>query len=90
MPTVGTKAYKEYMVAYAEAHPDQLPSSMEQVPEVDVEAVSQHPQMAGITYSRQQCQRCHVGVTGREKNVATSVEAGCFLLPRSLFQRGSV
>ncbi len=66
-PTVGTDAYKGYMLAYAEAHPDQLPPSMEQVPEVDVEAISEHPQMAGITYSRQQCQRCHVGVTGREK-----------------------
>ena len=67
VPTVGTDAYKDYMVAYAENHPDQLPSSMEQVPEVDVEMVSEHPQMAGITYSRQQCQRCHVGVNGREK-----------------------
>jgi len=67
VPTVGTDAYKDYMVAYAENHPDQLPSSMEQVPEVDVDMVSEHPQMAGITYSRQQCQRCHVGVNGREK-----------------------
>ncbi|WP_420413649.1 multiheme c-type cytochrome [Roseibium sp.] len=66
-PAVGTDKYKEYMTAYAEAHPDQLPDSMEQVPDVDVEAVSDHPNLAGITYSRQQCQRCHVGVTGREK-----------------------
>lgn len=66
-PTVGTDAYKEYMLAYAEAHPDQLVDSMEQVPEVDVDAVSEHPNLAGITYSRQQCQRCHVGVNGREK-----------------------
>ncbi|MDU8929963.1 hypothetical protein RXV86_21465 [Alisedimentitalea sp. MJ-SS2] len=66
-PTVGTDAYKEYMVAFAESHPDQLPPSMEQVPEVDVDAISEHPNMAGITYSRQQCQRCHVGVNGREK-----------------------
>lgn len=66
-PSVGTDAYKEYMTAYAEAHPDQLPDSMEQVPEVDVNAISEHPNLAGITYSRQQCQRCHVGVNGREK-----------------------
>ena len=66
-PQIGTDAYKEYMVAYAEAHPDQLPLSMEQVPEVDVDAISEHPNLAGITYSRQQCQRCHVGVNGREK-----------------------
>ena len=66
-PIVGTDEYREYMIAYAEAHPDQLVDSMEQVPEVDVDAVSEHPNLAGITYSRQQCQRCHVGVSGREK-----------------------
>ena len=66
-PIVGTDAYKEYMVAFAEAHPDQMPDSMEQVPDVDVNAIAEHPNLAGITYSRQQCQRCHVGVTGREK-----------------------
>lgn len=67
VPTVGTDAYKEYMVAFAEAHPEQIPASMEQVPEVDVDQISEHPNLAGITYSRQQCQRCHVGVNGREK-----------------------
>ncbi len=64
---VGTDAYKEYMIAFIEQHPDQIPDSMEQVPDVDVNAISEHPNLAGITYSRQQCQRCHVGVTGREK-----------------------
>lgn len=67
VPSVGTDAYKEYMVAFSESHPEQMPSSMEQVPDVDVDAIAEHPNMAGITYSRQQCQRCHVGVTGREK-----------------------
>ena len=37
VPTVGTDAYKAYMVAFTEAHPDQMPDSMEQVPDVDVE-----------------------------------------------------
>ena len=66
-PTVGTEVYKKYMAKFAADHPDQMPSAVEQVPEVDVDAISKHPEMAGITYSRQQCQRCHVGVTGREK-----------------------
>ncbi len=65
-PSVGTDAYKNYMVAFAEQHPDQMPSELVQVPEVDVEQIPDHPNLAGITYSRQQCQRCHVGVTGRE------------------------
>jgi len=66
-PTIGTAAYKEYMTAYVAAHPDQMPSEMKQIPEVDPNEISKHPNLAGITYSRQQCQRCHVGVTGREK-----------------------
>ncbi|MBH62083.1 MAG: hypothetical protein CL569_06475 [Alphaproteobacteria bacterium] len=63
-PTVGTDSYKAYMTAMISAHPDQFPSEMKQVPEVDVDQVSEHPNLAGITCSRQQCQRCHVGVTG--------------------------
>lgn len=66
-PSVGTDAYKDYMTKFATAHPDQIPTEVEQVPDVDVNAISEHPELAGITYSRQQCQRCHVGVNGREK-----------------------
>ena len=67
VPSIGSDKYKEYIAAYVEAHPDQMPSEMKQVPEVNVDEISEHPNLAGITYSRQQCQRCHVGVTGREK-----------------------
>lgn len=66
-PEIGTDAYKKYMLEYAKAHPDQMPTEMEQIPDVDVNEISKHPNLAGITYSRQQCQRCHVGVSGREK-----------------------
>ncbi len=66
-PTVGTEAYKSYMEAFIAAHPDQMPSELTQVEEVNVDEIPDHPNLAGITYSRQQCQRCHVGVTGREK-----------------------
>ncbi|RMD69167.1 MAG: cytochrome C [Gammaproteobacteria bacterium] len=66
-PAVGTKAYKAYMEALAAAHPDQFPLKLRQVPEVDVNVIPQRPNLAAITYSRQQCQRCHVGVTGRER-----------------------
>ncbi len=66
-PAVGTEAYIAYMEKFVAAHPDQMPSEMKQVPQVDVDQISQHPNLAGITYSRQQCQRCHVGVNGREK-----------------------
>ncbi len=66
-PAVGTEAYKKYMTAFATAHPDQMPTEMTQIPAVDVNQIPKHPNLAGITYSRQQCQRCHVGVSGREK-----------------------
>ncbi len=66
-PSIGTDAYKKYMEDYVAAHPDQNPSEMKQIPEVNPDDISKHPNLAGITYSRQQCQRCHVGVTGREK-----------------------
>jgi hypothetical protein len=66
-PAIGTDAYKDYMTAMTAAHPDQFPTEMKQPPEVDVNLIPDHPNMAGVTYSRQQCQRCHVGVTGREK-----------------------
>ncbi len=66
-PTVGIEMYKAYMTAMQSAHPDQFPSELKQIPEVDAAAISNQPNLAGITYSRQQCQRCHVGVTGREK-----------------------
>ena len=67
IPTIGTDAYRKYMTAFVAAHPDQMPSEMKQIPEVDPDEIPDHPNLAGITYSRQQCQRCHVGVTGREK-----------------------
>jgi len=67
VPSVGTDTYKSYMQTFAAAHPEQMPRKLEQVPEVDVAAIPENPNHAGITYSRQQCQRCHVGVTGREK-----------------------
>ncbi len=66
-PSVGTDAYKAYMTKFVEEHRDQIPEQMKQVPEVDVNEIPRHPNLAGITYSRQQCQRCHVGVNGREK-----------------------
>lgn len=67
IPAVGTDAYKAYMEAYAKAHHQQVPSELKQIPEVSPDEVAKHPNKAGITYSRQQCQRCHVGVSGREK-----------------------
>lgn len=66
-PSVGTDAYKTYMAAMMEEWPDQFPNSLEQIPSPSVEEVVDDPKLAGFTYQRQQCQRCHVGVKGRER-----------------------
>ena len=66
-PIVGTDAYKAYMKAMIKNHPDQLPTSLTSVPLPSVDEIEKDPKLAGFTYQRQQCQRCHVGVKGREK-----------------------
>ena len=67
VPQVGSDEYKEYMAAMIAAHPDQFPTKLEQVPQPTVEEIEKDPKLAGFTYQRQQCQRCHVAVKGREK-----------------------
>ncbi len=67
VPMVGTQAYKDYMAAMTAAHPDQFPTELAQVPLPSVDEIENDPKLAGFTYQRQQCQRCHVGVRGREK-----------------------
>ncbi|MEK7990633.1 MAG: hypothetical protein VSS52_006470 [Thiotrichaceae bacterium] len=67
VPSVGTDAYKDYMVKMMAAHTDQFADELKQVPDPKVDDIPENPNHAGLTYSRQECQRCHVGVTGREK-----------------------
>ena len=67
VPSIGTPAYKDYMQAMIKAHPDQFPTEMKKVPQPSVAEIEKDPKLAGFTYQRQQCQRCHVGVRGREK-----------------------
>jgi len=67
VPSVGTAEYKEYMKAMMAAHKDQFPTELSQIPSPSVEEIEKDPKLAGFTYQRQQCQRCHVTVKGREK-----------------------
>lgn len=67
VPNIGTDDYKRYMAAMIAAHPEQFPTSMRQVPQPTVEEIEADPKLAGFTYQRQQCQRCHVSVRGRER-----------------------
>ncbi len=67
IPQVGSEEYKEYMKAMIKAHKEQFPTELTQVPQPSVEEIEKDPKLAGFTYQRQQCQRCHVGIKGREK-----------------------
>ncbi len=63
----GTDTYKAYMEKMKAAYPDQYPTKLVVPPLPTKEEIKADPKLAGITYSRQQCQRCHVGVKGRAK-----------------------
>ena len=67
VPTIGTDAYKAYMAKLIADHPDQMPTKLDQIPQPTVDEIEADPKLAGFTYQRQQCQRCHVAIKGREK-----------------------
>ncbi len=66
-PVFGTPAYKEYTQALMKQFPDNFPTSLKQVPKTDVDNLKEKPWEAIYTYVRTDCQRCHVGVKGRDK-----------------------
>ena len=66
-PVFGTVAYKAYTQALMQKHPDNFPPSLSQVPSTDVNNLKEKPWEAIYTYVRTDCQRCHVGVKGRDK-----------------------
>lgn len=47
--------------------PDNFPTELKQLPETNVETLKEKPWEAIYTYLRTDCQRCHVGVKGRDK-----------------------
>lgn len=67
VPQVGTQAYKDYMKKMVTKFPKQFPDHLKMLPQPSVEEIEADPKLSGMTYQRQQCQRCHVGVKGREK-----------------------
>ncbi len=67
VPSVGTPAYKAYMKDMMAAHKEQFPTELEQIPLPSVDEIEKDPKLAAFTYQRQQCQRCHVTVKGRER-----------------------
>ena len=66
-PSIGSDDYIKYMKAMVAAFPKQFPKKLDQIPLPSVDQIEKDTKLAGFTYQRQQCQRCHVGVKGREK-----------------------
>jgi len=67
VPLYGSETYKEYMRKQIAMFPKQYPKSLEKIPAATMEQVEKDPKMAALTYQRMDCQRCHIGVRGREK-----------------------
>jgi hypothetical protein len=67
VPLSGTPTYKEYMQNQIALYPKQYPESLKMLPQVTMDEINADPKKAGITYQRHDCQRCHIGVRGREK-----------------------
>ncbi len=66
-PMIGTKAYKSYMKDQISMYPNQYPKKLDLMPNPSVEEVKKDPKKAAFAYQRQDCNRCHIGVRGREK-----------------------
>ncbi len=68
---LGTDAYRAYMVAKTEAHPNVFVDAMTAMPEApgdaELSALAGDPREAVFTYIRTECQRCHLGVKGRQR-----------------------
>jgi len=66
-PFFGSEKYKDYMKQQIALYPDQYPTSLKKMPSATMDEINQDPKKAGLTYQRHDCQRCHIGVRGREK-----------------------
>ena len=68
---LGTPEYRDYMARLTELEPDVFVQRHEALPDAlrtdELHRLSTEPQLAAFTYIRQECQRCHHAVKGRQK-----------------------
>lgn len=68
---LGTDAYRVYMADKTAAHPNVFVDQMHALPEAPapgtLEDLTITPEDAVFTYLRAECQRCHLGVKGRQR-----------------------
>jgi hypothetical protein len=67
VPVFGTEEYKRRIQELTKMFPDNFPSKLNRLPSVNMETIKEHPEQAAYTYIRSECQRCHLGVRGRDK-----------------------
>jgi len=67
IPSVGTDVYKDYMLKMKEKYPGNYPDELLPLPEADASNIKDHPEQGVLTYIRAECQRCHVGVRGKQR-----------------------
>ncbi|PIE19884.1 MAG: cytochrome C [Proteobacteria bacterium] len=64
---LGSDAYRLLMQKLATLEPQVFPERLEALPGLPgAEAINQDPTLAKLTYLRSECQRCHLGVRGRQ------------------------
>ena len=68
---LGTDDYLQYMAKLKQLEPDVFVNSHEPLPEAlkydELDRLDEDPRLAAFTYIRQECQRCHHAVKGRQK-----------------------
>jgi len=68
---LGTPAYRDYMARLTKLEPQVFVSRHEPLPEAlkidELHRLKNEPELAAFTYIREECQRCHHAVKGREK-----------------------
>ncbi len=66
---LGTANYHAYMEHLEAVEPQAFPEKMTSLPQapIDLRQLAEHPEQAVFTYLRTDCQRCHLGVKGRQK-----------------------
>lgn len=65
-PVGASTAYQDYMETLRGLFDGPFVSSLKQLPNPDVAQIEKEPSLAAFTYQRQECNRCHIGIKGRQ------------------------
>lgn len=92
---IGTEQYRAYMATLRLKEPQVFPDSLSQLPHAptDLARLKTHPEEAANTHIRDQCERCHWAVKGRQRRAETSTAWAArrviFLAARTVITRAA-